>query len=158
MPMRPPQFHPRHAIRGASLIEVLVAVLIMGIGLLGIAALQTTALRNSQGSLERSQAVMQTYAILDAMRANRPAAISDNYDMAMCTPPNTVDLAGTDRTQWLGALRTTINPSACGQISCVVNNCTVTVQWNDSRAANAASANGTVAGGAAYQVRTQTLL
>ena len=42
-----------------SLIEVLVAVLIMGIGLLGIAAMQTVALRNGQSSLERTQAVIR---------------------------------------------------------------------------------------------------
>ena len=56
---------------GVTLIEVLVAVLVMAIGLLGIAALQATALRNSQSSLERSQAVVHTYAILDARQPGR---------------------------------------------------------------------------------------
>ena len=64
-----------HIQRGVGLIEVMVAVLILGVGLLGIAAMQTTALRNSQSSLERSQAVMQTYAILDAMRAKDAEAV-----------------------------------------------------------------------------------
>ena len=44
--------------QGMSLLEVLIAVLVLAIGLLGIAALQATALRNSQSSLERNQAVM----------------------------------------------------------------------------------------------------
>ena len=47
--------------RGVGLIEVLIAVLVMGIGMLGIAALQATSLRNSQSSLERGNAVIQTY-------------------------------------------------------------------------------------------------
>ena len=50
-----------------SLLEVLIAVLVLAIGLLGIAALQATALRNSQSSLERNQAVIASYTIADAM-------------------------------------------------------------------------------------------
>ena len=57
-----------------KMIEVLVAVLVMGIGLLGVAAMQATALRNNQSALERTQATIQTYSILDAMRANRQRA------------------------------------------------------------------------------------
>ena len=56
---------------GISLIEVMVSVLILSIGLLGIAAMQATALRNGQSSLERSQAVVQSYSILDTIRADR---------------------------------------------------------------------------------------
>ena len=36
--------------------------------------MQATALRNSQGSFERTQVVIQSYSILDAMRANRQVA------------------------------------------------------------------------------------
>ena len=58
------------------LLAALVAVLVMGVGLLGIAAMQATALRNNQSALERTQATIQTYSILDAMRANRDAALA----------------------------------------------------------------------------------
>src|SRR3546814_14691706 len=64
------------AMRGTTRIEVLIAVLVLGIGMLGIASLQATSLRNSQSSLERSQAVIATYAIIDAMRANRNDALA----------------------------------------------------------------------------------
>ena len=50
----------RRSQAGAGLIEVLVAVLVMGVGLLGIAAMQATALRNHQSALERTQATIQT--------------------------------------------------------------------------------------------------
>ena len=80
---------PRSAARGVGLIEVLIAVLVMAIGLLGIAAMQATALRNSQSSLERSQAVIQSYGILDAMRANLDVARAGTYNTAdfVCDPP-----------------------------------------------------------------------
>lgn len=129
--------------RGVSLLEVMIAVLIMGIGLLGIAAMQTTALRNSQSSLERSQAVILAYSMFDSMRANRTVALAGGYDMAKtCAPVATGTLADNDRRLWLQAMRTNnvlgAGVETCGQIACPANSpCTVTVFWDDSRASNA---------------------
>src|SRR4051794_861854 len=64
---------------GVTLIEVLIAVLVMAIGLLGIGALQATAIRNNQAASERTQAVIQSYAILDAMRANLHSTRNGDY-------------------------------------------------------------------------------
>lgn len=146
---------------GVGLLEVLIAVLIMGIGMLGVAAMQATALRNSQSSLERSQAVVQTYAILDAMRANRAIAITSGYNMGMtCAAPTGTDLAATDRIVWIRDMQqpTVLGTGACGQISCAGaggNHCTVTVRWDESRA----TADGTnTAASATYSIATQVLL
>ncbi|MFP7721976.1 type IV pilus modification protein PilV [Lysobacter sp. A3-1-A15] len=126
----------RASIRGAGLIEVLVAVLIMAIGLLGIAAMQATALRNSQSSLERSQAVVQSYSIIDAMRANRVVALAGGYNMGMtCAPPGGGgSLVANDQAIWIRDLQDTMGSTACGEVVCNAGNCTVTVQWDDSRA------------------------
>lgn len=132
-------FGRRATSRGAGLIEVLVAVLVMAIGLLGIAAMQASALRNSQSALERSQAVVQTYTILDAMRANRPAALAGAYNIGMtCAPPTAGSLAQTDLNQWIAGLKSTLNSSACGSITRAGDVFTVTVQWNDQRASGTA--------------------
>lgn len=123
--------------RGVGLLEVLIAVLVMAIGLLGIAALQATALRNSQSSMERSQAVVQTYAILDAMRANPDAAKAGGYNYAVssaCAAPGGGTLAGNDLATWLAAVKSGMGSSACGGVACDAAMCTVTVQWDDSRA------------------------
>lgn len=69
--------------QGFSLIEVLVALLVLSIGLLGLAALQTTGLKLNHQSYERTQAVLQAYDIIDRMRANRTSAnagINSNYN------------------------------------------------------------------------------
>ncbi len=120
------------------MIEVLIAVLILGVGLLGIAAMQSTALRNSQSALERSQAVIQTYAIFDAMRANQAVARTGGYQMGMtCTAPaGTGSLANADRRNWILGLQAALGTDACGQINCQASGgpCTVTIRWNDSRA------------------------
>lgn len=54
---------------GFTLIEILVALLILSIGLLGLAALQITSLQNSQASYERSIAVMQANDLVERMWA-----------------------------------------------------------------------------------------
>jgi type IV pilus assembly protein PilV len=56
--------------RGFSLIEVLVAVLVMGIGVLGVSALQMVSLQNNRAALERAEAVHLAYDMMDRIRAN----------------------------------------------------------------------------------------
>ena len=128
---------------GFSTIEVLVAVLILAIGLLGVAAIQTTALKNNNSALQRSQATMLAYFMMDAMRANRSVAIIGSYDLAKtCVAPATGSLITNDQNAWINALKG--DPSngiyslgnastTCGEISCAVNTCTVKVYWDDSR-------------------------
>jgi len=136
---------------GVGLIEVMVAVAILAFGMLGIAALQATALRNSQSSLERSEAVMKTYAILDAMRANRDVAMIGGYDMGniagdtitswSCGLPDPGTLAANDIRQWMGttaqpgSLKATLGGSACAAVSCTDESCKIALRWDDSRSA-----------------------
>lgn len=120
--------------RGVGLIEVLVAVLVLAIGLLGVAAMQATALRNSQSSLERSQGVVHVYTILDAMRANPDAARTGGYNMGMtCTAPSTSSLVTSDQHEWIDAVQQNLGATACGQVNCVGAVCTITIRWDDSR-------------------------
>jgi len=126
--------------RGVSLIEVMISVLIMGIGMLGVAALQATALRNNQSSFERSQVVVGTTGVLDAMRANVTAARNGNYNMGMtCTAPTGTSQVVVDQRNFLNSLQAIMGPTACGSISCNATTCRVTVQWDDSRASHAAA-------------------
>lgn len=126
---------PSHRLQhGASLLEVLIAVLILAIGMLGIAAMQATSLRNSQGALERSQAVVQGYAILDAMRANLTVARTNAYNMGItCVAPTSTSLVTADQNAWITSLKTTISDSACGSVACAANVCEIIVQWDDRR-------------------------
>lgn len=151
MPRAPKAIVPPSRQRGVGLIEVLIAVLVMAIGLLGIAAMQATALRNSQSSLERSQAVIQSYTIYDAMRANRTQALAGAYNTngMTCDKSNGATLVAKDIDLWLDAMKNTMGSTACGQISCAANKCTVTVQWDDSRGTS---------GGTTQKIPTQTYL
>ena len=121
---------------GFGLVEVLVALLIVSIGLLGIASLQILALRNVGSSMERSQAVIQTYSYMDVLRANRDQAVINGLDVPVMTC-DAENLASTEveQRQWLTQLKTTMGEETCGQVVCLGGGkCTITVQWNDSRA------------------------
>ncbi len=119
--------------KGVSLLEVLVAILILSFGLLGLAALQTNALRNNQSSFQRSQAVMLTYFIVDAIRVDR--ANVGSYTMGKtCTAPAAGSLAAATKKTWIETIQTNLGTSACGEITCNTGDCTIKIYWNDERA------------------------
>lgn len=66
--------------RGISLLEVMIALIVLSIGLLGLAQLQMTGIKQNQDAWLRSQATNLTYDMLDRLRANRNAARGGNYD------------------------------------------------------------------------------
>ncbi len=124
---------------GVGLIEVLIAVVILAFGMLGVAALQAASLRNGQSALERSQATVETYAILDAMRANRASALIGLYDLTpmTCAAPDLdpANLVANDQHNWITSLKQRLGDAdtTCGRIVCGPASCTVWVTWDDSR-------------------------
>lgn len=124
--------HPNR-MKGLTLIEVLVAVLILSIGLLGLAGLQTLSLRSNHSAYLRSQATILAYDIADRMRANRQPALSGSYNIALkSTPATGSSIAAIDLQEWKLALGALL-PSGDGSIEIVGGNLTVTVSWNDER-------------------------
>lgn len=122
--------------QGVGLIEVLVAVLVLAIGLLGIAGLQSRALKNNQSAFERSQAVTLTYLMLDAMRANVLAARSGQYNInRTCSVSAANTLITSDHRLWMQSLKSTLGDrdSTCGEIDCQGDRCTIRIYWDDSR-------------------------
>lgn len=144
--------------QGFSLIEVLITMLIVSIGLLGIAGIIVTNLKNNQGSYARTQASLLVSDIVDRMRANRAAAETapSPYQLASgAAPDGAAGVAGADLAQWRSALAAAI-PSGTGSVSVnpVTNNVTVVVQWDDSRA----SGDGRTIGLATQKITLETHL
>jgi type IV pilus assembly protein PilV len=94
---------------GFSLVELLVAVLILAVGLTGLAGLQIAGIRGNQTAYHRSVATQLAYDIADRMRSNAagvtgklyvtvtPGSDSTQCETATCTP---ADLAAYDLKRW----------------------------------------------------------
>ena len=159
---------------GVGLIEVLVAVLVLSIGFLGIAALQAMSLSTNNSAMARSMATIDSYSILDAMRADITSAKGGKYNgtvtpataavpasgataavpanSAACPAAGTT-LAAAQLSQWCGQLSAGLGgaTNTTGTINCKNSGeCTITIQFDDSRAG--------VGGSSTQQVVTKAIL
>ncbi|RLA45095.1 MAG: type IV pilus modification protein PilV [Gammaproteobacteria bacterium] len=66
--------------KGFTLLEVLIAVLVLSIGLLGLAGLQLTGLRNNHSANLRGQATQFAYDMVDQVRANPVGLAAASYN------------------------------------------------------------------------------
>jgi len=123
--------------KGFTLLEVLVAIVVLSVGLLGLAGLMASSVRNTHSAYQRTQAAWLAYDAIDMMRANRTAALAaaNNYNIPLGTAASASSgLAGPDITGWKTTLATTL-PAGDGSVAvtAATGAATVIVQWNDSR-------------------------
>ena len=94
------KFHKLHKTPGTSagftLMEVLVTIVILSIGLLGVAGLQLNSLRGNQNALESSVAVTLAAEAADRIRANLPGVRNQNTGAADQNHYDLLTAAGTD--------------------------------------------------------------
>ena len=118
--------------RGMTLVEALVALVVLSVGLLGVAGLQLSSLRNNHNAHLRSQATALAYDIMDRMRANRVAARAGEYNVAIDGTISGATIAATDVNAWRAALAATL-PAGEGAVDLVAgtNQVTITIQWSE---------------------------
>lgn len=150
---RKPRQRPAPRQRGAGLLEILIAVLVLSIGFLGMSALLARSLVNNNSAIAYTQNSLAAYSIFDTLRANRDAAIAGNYNTtatyklngasASCSlSPSLSGRPSTEVQAWcLGGSGSTpsglaaLGNGAKGQINCsATGECTVTLTFDDSRA------------------------
>ncbi|MCH8537166.1 MAG: type IV pilus modification protein PilV [Alkalimonas sp.] len=117
--------------RGVSLLEVLIAVLVLGIGLLGVAALQANSVRNTQGAYERTIAVVMVDSIIESIRSN-PNAAPGAYALNECAASGG-GLIGEQLTHWVGRLQQELGDEVNCSISFADGLYVIEVQWQDTR-------------------------
>lgn len=112
--------------RGTSLLEVLVSLVILSLGLLGYAGLQSVTVKNSHNAYLRTQATSLAYNVLDRMRANRTSL--DGYVMSYGGTPSAADAKA-----WRLELLSTL-PDAQAKITrnAATSEVNVTIKWYDS--------------------------
>lgn len=156
----------RHATRadGFTIVEVLVSLLILSVGLMGLATLQVVGLQNTQGGAQRAQAAFLAYDITDRMRTNPAAVTAGSYNLAAPVTggmggmgaPNpapivmvdcfgaaanctSAQMAAHDLGQWQTQLGAYLN-AGTGAIATVDNGTTtlvtISIQWADAYTVN----------------------
>jgi len=129
---------------GFSLIEVLVALLVLSVGLLGLAMLQIEGLKHNTDAYYRTQATVLAYDIIDRMRANSDAARNGNYVSTAIPAEETCGespsgcgsaaaLAGYDLHHWYTQLKAAlpIDETDPPTITMSGNQITVTIKWKE---------------------------
>ncbi|WP_371231181.1 type IV pilus modification protein PilV [Pseudomonas sp. QE6] len=126
-----------------TLIELMVSIVILSIGLLGLAGLQSTGLASNYSAYYRTQASWLAYEMADLMRANLKAARGSAYNVAFSDVakgcPKVVDgsRAQSDVSQWLNNICTTLGGTGTGSIQVTQDDnlfsATISVRWNDGR-------------------------
>jgi type IV pilus assembly protein PilV len=166
----------RAHIRGFTLVEVLVSLVVLSMGLLGIAKLVLFSSHSNDSAYLRSQATDLAYAMLDDMRGNRAQAMAHVYDIPISTPPGApgacmgvvcapAALATYDVNTWLARLAaalpsgtgsvlttTTVSPAPVGTMA------TITVRWDDAAAQSVFGTAVPVGASAPMSVTLETML
>ena len=137
---------------GMTLIEVLVAVLINAIGLLGAAAIQLNALKYTDSSAMTSQASFIAYDMMDRIRANVDGNAASNfpndvlasYALGSLSAAPTAGDQNNARNQDLFDFRTNVTAfagtdGAASKIVIAKPVVTITIEWSDSRAVNSSA-------------------
>jgi len=127
---------------GFTLVEVLVTVIIMAIGLLGVAGLQLAGMRSNHSAFLRTQATIAAYDLIDRMRADPEAFENVHYSTAADSGQpifeTWVDELGLIGLQApaTGALGE-VDCSNSDDNACHSGNCQIIVRWDDSRGEDA---------------------
>jgi type IV pilus assembly protein PilV len=148
----------RHGSRGFSLVEVMVALIVCAVGLLGLAKMESLSLSSTGIAGSRALAALQASSMASMMHANRDywgtplvlttptitVSAANNYSTVMdctlaapCTPPN---MALADLKSWATSLNSVL-PGYVATITCAntatptVNSCAIQIQWIENAVA-----------------------
>lgn len=139
--------HARHARRtaaGFSMIEVLIALVVLAVGLLGLALLQTMNLRYTKSAQQRTQAINLASELLDTIRANRSeltayeAITTTSFPVVVPQPggcaTSAVLTSANNIARWQCEVNETLGPEATAEVifEPATNVISVRVIWDES--------------------------
>lgn len=138
---------PNRRMRGVSMVEALVALVIISVGMLGVAGLYLSSLQAGRSANLRMQAVNLATDLGDRIRANRRGVA--NYKASATDTGKSNDCAGTTCTAvqiaendlyiWKQAITAALPANANGQVTYTAtagqpSRCTIMVVWREAGA------------------------
>ncbi len=124
---------------GFSLVEVLISLVVLSIGLLGVAALQASATRYNNSGQLRSIAAYQAYNMIDRIRVNKAGADAGSYNNISglggdpgCGTCSAAQIAQKDQFEWNTA-NAQLLPQGQGTVTRAGNVYTITIYWDNHR-------------------------
>jgi len=131
--------HPR---QGFTLVEVLITIIILAMGVLGLAALQMAGMRTNHSAYLRTQATIAAADLIDRMRVAPGDYVDKHLDTSNLKAPDheaSIAFRG-----WAAELERVMPAPAdgapLGEVDCTTasrcntGNCEIIVRWNDARA------------------------
>ena len=122
---------------GFSMIEILVSVLVLAIGLLGVASMQTLSVKSSANSNLKSIALYLANDMADRVRANTAGAQTGEYDNLTggvensCTSKcSSKQIAESDKYEWQQFVQNSL-PQGEGEITQENGIYTITLEWTE---------------------------
>ena len=139
--------HPHN--KGFTLIEVMVSLVVMSIGMLGLASIQAISIQNNQTAYMRTLAMQSAYNIADLIRtgSDSDGTITSVFDAVTSTVPSAptncivndsstscsaADMAASDIYQWKKNLETLL-PSGRGAITRSGSIYEIKIMWDEDR-------------------------
>lgn len=121
---------PRSRCAGFTLLEALIALIVLSIGLLGLAGLQASSLRNNQDAYFRSQATILAQSMMDELRSDRGRSLAGRYNFTLGDSPTASSFAE----EWLEKVENTLPAASAGvAVDAARRTATVTVRWQSDR-------------------------
>lgn len=131
--------------QGFTLLEVMIALVIFAVGMIGLAGIQALSLENTHSSYARNQAILLAYEMADRMKANPTAGTA--YEITVSTVPNkpgtvcdttacnNTEMAAYDKWQWKDALPKSLVSGKGSVINDPAgsDSYTITVYWDEDR-------------------------
>lgn len=129
---------------GFTLIEVLIALLVLAVGLLGFAMLQTMNVRFTESANYRTQVTQLSGALFDQVRADRGnlSSYAGTYTASVtasdCVPTTGAVSVSAFKTQWQCLLGRALGSGATATATATTSTgsgtlLTVVISWNDDR-------------------------
>jgi type IV pilus assembly protein PilV len=116
---------------GFTLLEVLVTMVVVGLGLLGQAALMAQSSKSNNSAYYRTQASLLASDYLERMRINLINAMANCYDTPIVgTPTCTTTIQGFERTDWLNNVSSML-PGGQATVTTTTNNVVITISWTE---------------------------